>query len=665
MTNPASETAQKHQSLVYPGVDLGEGLNQTKPDPDNRSTSKTCIDVDKDVNNIGEWKLRAFASYTSEDFKRRVKLKNEGDVSAEDVGMDFQQHFEQINSTSEETAHLGVLVHVRTVSQSAHTGTGESIDRPSYCRTDLPGDLETFLSDCGTSFLQYEELGGYVLLSASLDSKNSKVKRDISQKLGVDINEGNVSAKVAFSDLKKAGYTNLRFTISESGGLPAPDSFLGSDDKIDAQGVVDYINMVNQTYQQDLNNGEIDAGSYGRVIHQHYQEYTLGHIKNCVEEPDAASKYSCYLEFRKLARELETDPDDIQNALEVIDWKLSNPTRIDWPSNQEAAMNEYETVYGEVDECLNNAIPAAQTTCQTAYDGGDADEFCTACQFPAGCSPEELRSSIEGLPEAPVRNPGISAASPARITAGSGLDQPFGDAEGDICALSRISGGFFGQSESITVSRDGGVWLLSTSTNYGQERSKRIRAGMRCVPRSAFFNNNATNQGWHIQPYSLQVNGTAADTPVSPTKYASMVTGLTGEMAGRGESVWLNQEHSPYSLTVGSVPGYLKGTALSFGLEDIGGGTKEVTVEAEVDSNAKTTKFLAPVDEAFCFLTHVRGEFDGAGETVAIEDKSGNWHLTVRAACQTKGGFLGLGKTCKEQKEIEARAKCYYYDQTP
>jgi len=41
---------------------------------------------------------------------------------------------------------------------------------------------------------------------------------------------------------------------------------------------------------------------------------------------------------------------------------------------------------------------------------------------------------------------------------------------------------------------------------------------------------------------------------------------------------------------------------------------------------------LAPENQAFCYLTGVGGEFEGAGENVKILRKSGSWVLRVLAA---------------------------------
>ena len=67
---------------------------------------------------------------------------------------------------------------------------------------------------------------------------------------------------------------------------------------------------------------------------------------------------------------------------------------------------------------------------------------------------------------------------------------------------------------------------------------------------------------------------------------------------------------------------------------------------------------LAPLDEAFCFLTSVSGKFDGGNEKAVVASKGDFWQLSVTSGCAKVGDF-----GCTQAKNVTAHARCYKYDQ--
>ncbi len=56
---------------------------------------------------------------------------------------------------------------------------------------------------------------------------------------------------------------------------------------------------------------------------------------------------------------------------------------------------------------------------------------------------------------------------------------------------------------------------------------------------------------------------------------------------------------------------------------------------------------LIPIDHGICYLVHVEGQFEGAGESVAVSQRDGHWYLD--------------GASGRDGKDIEATAACWRF----
>lgn len=660
-------SSTRQQKAIVSGIDLGQGFNQTAQGQE-RKPGNTCFDVDKKIENVGELDVRAFYSYSSKGNETRLKVNTKGSAKLENFGFDFQSLFENVENSQSEEAYITILVHVKTIRRYAEGGSGETIDTPSICHGDPPGDYEAFVAECGTSWLKSETLGGYVALTSSLDSLSTKQKRELGAKLGVNTEKGAGAVEFSFSQIQQQEYESLRFTLQNVGSIPTPSEDTSEPkDELDPGDLANYANTVTQSYEDAYNAGVIDAEEYGVVIDQDFNRYSPQNLADCGLQN--TTSLQCYLDFHKRADELENMPGKIERKFNDLVWRLSHPDKVKWPVDKEAAMGKYEAVANQIDTCLATDIPNAESTCNAAYDNGGSD-MCTACEFPDGCSLTELENRIESLPDTSIDNGLISVNNYSRVNVGHNQAKAFGSSSSDLCALGRIGGGFYGGGEQIELMRDGSAWSLHT-VSQRTKSTREISAAMNCVPRSAFTTDETPEPTWTMSSNSVTGGESGSSVQIQANdKYAGMITGLSGEMGGGGERVYIDNTPDPYRLTAASQQGTMWGRSLSFGMNEIGGDTKVSPFKPGVKrkkatSNGKRQVYLAEATEAFCYVSRVQGEFDGTGESVLVEEKSGQWYLSVHAACEDRSGFLGMGKRCKERKQITAYARCYSYDQTP
>jgi len=88
------------------------------------------------------------------------------------------------------------------------------------------------------------------------------------------------------------------------------------------------------------------------------------------------------------------------------------------------------------------------------------------------------------------------------------------------------------------------------------------------------------------------------------------------------------------------------------------------TVRSDAGNDGNGRKQLAATDEAFCYLTGVQGDFDGAAEKASVTRSNGYWYLNAESACLKNKGLNGWGPKCKKWKAVKAGARCYHYDHT-
>jgi hypothetical protein len=167
------------------------------------------------------------------------------------------------------------------------------------------------------------------------------------------------------------------------------------------------------------------------------------------------------------------------------------------------------------------------------------------------------------------------------------------------------------------------------------------------------------------------------------TPYLATFAGISGKTRGLAEEVLVKHPgvSLPPELWVRTQQGTMRGWANGFKITDgnfhtlfevnpfapQGSDSFEVMVTNQTAFVEEPVEFtLAPENQAFCYLTSVGGEFEGAGENVKILRKSGSWVLHVLAAGPAPcapGSWAAVGCLPDTQQPLRARARCVEYIQ--
>jgi hypothetical protein len=148
-------------------------------------------------------------------------------------------------------------------------------------------------------------------------------------------------------------------------------------------------------------------------------------------------------------------------------------------------------------------------------------------------------------------------------------------------------------------------------------------------------------------------------------RFVTALRGMRGDFNGGGERSSIVQQNPGVdsNLLAHSGNRYVASYGQVFGL-DSGMGISPVYLA----SKSVTTQYgrgrtkLAPIEDAFCYLTKAQGEFDGPAERVWLDTEGDHWYLNVRSACAAP---MYNGRLCMVWKEVTGSATCYAYNQTP
>jgi hypothetical protein len=148
-------------------------------------------------------------------------------------------------------------------------------------------------------------------------------------------------------------------------------------------------------------------------------------------------------------------------------------------------------------------------------------------------------------------------------------------------------------------------------------------------------------------------------------RFVTALRGMRGDFNGGGEKAFIRQR-APGMLTeliADSVDRYVASYGQVFGL-DSGMGISPVYLGAKsiTTQYGRGRKKLAPIEDGFCYLTKVQGEFDGPAERVWLDTEGDHWYLNVRSACAEP---LYNGLVCLGWKTVTGAATCYAYNQIP
>jgi len=676
-----------------------------------RAKSNSCVGVkDYTLENVGNWNAKAFYTYNMQDVYREIDVKVDGGVNMEDLGVTgaWDYYYEDTSTNKKEV--LSLVAHVQTVKQSFQPGGGDGAPKEDHCQFNgydqNATGLENFRSVCGTGFISQETMGGYVVLTARLNSLSSEVKEKVD--LSLNANAGPIDGGLtgAINAVDSIDNVNLEFRV-QTEGIPAPSSnlinFKNNGKYIPASDVLQYISEVNQGYQSVLNDtskpteDKLWSAEFGQVINESYMPYNADTLMECGFE-DTSQDLICYTDtmdkFHKFSEDRESYVRTLRRAQWVQDNK--NSDRVRWADNHNADSVSTSDLIGQLEACTQGeAIQKVKESCQDIYRNANFEQLCSACQIPEDCKPGTINENIrkweddfEILPPDPTTVPvelkSASAPSPGDTKIGPHSDDW-------VCTLSKVQGGFFGGGESLKVTKNvNGYWQLDQET--ARTDDDEVNEGtMSCVKHTNFFTQedgggdtgvdggsgcgidaSSCSASWSQQTFTVKSTGSLQDRRLLEDKYAAALTGVKGNFGGYGERVRINQfrpkddtSTADSWLTVKTAANFLRGRAVSFGVDNPAPRSqprKRTMFNAE--STLRRAEALGHTDDKYCYLTRVTGEFDGPTERARVYRDGTQWILSARSACKKNKGVLGLGPKCKDWKKMRATARCYEYDQS-
>lgn len=231
-----------------------------------------------------------------------------------------------------------------------------------------------------------------------------------------------------------------------------------------------------------------------------------------------------------------------------------------------------------------------------------------------------------------------------------------------VCALAKVVGGFNSENSRVRVYADEqrGKWVLETS-GEGTQSNLDVRAGMHCIAREDIAPYYSLDVNIDRQDFESSVDGAGtAATATGEEKPIKAVMGMRGKMNGVDDISKMGySEEGERALvtTSGGSPRTSYGAAWTVSADTVrsvgGGGFGALGFR-------ESSNFGGNFDdtEHFCTLTSIEGEFHSAADAVWLDLEGGEWRVTVASKCETKGGFVGLGSSCKEGHDIRVSVSC-------
>jgi hypothetical protein len=225
-----------------------------------------------------------------------------------------------------------------------------------------------------------------------------------------------------------------------------------------------------------------------------------------------------------------------------------------------------------------------------------------------------------------------------------------------FCFLTRMTGHFLGGGELVSVDRDdaSGYWVLG-----GVSGQDGVAASAHCVTWDEVGGNERHNGSTQMAVNASSGSGSwpfpdehyAGDVDLWDQRSLCPLTGVGGAFNGHGERVFIEPSGNNWHLSVDNwtMWGYANRTSgysycaylgQTGNVQYWGGDPRNAGEFTWVQNNPQI--FMAPVDQAVCYLTGVTGKFTGADEWVAVWEQDGNWILSGQS----------------NESDVQARARC-------
>ncbi|TXD35281.1 hypothetical protein FRC96_11435 [Lujinxingia vulgaris] len=546
---------------------------------------------------------------------------------------------------------------------------------------DAISDLEDFVSNCGTHYIDKETLGGYVVMLAditSLDERDVETLADylqVQSPLSVDEELPPLSFDWAIDATTGSLLSDVPLDVYVY-GLPSPPVARVHEQAWGTTDLKDwgrYIANLRRSVEEAIRQESIDSPDYGRRVDVDILEYTRTHLEDCEAVSESIHReLACVQELDTHEATLMGPNVLIDHTIAMYARMLENPHLIIWPnlgSGPEDAQALYRSAKEQLETCADT-ITRTQEACDARVNGDDSSpgasgtSVCEACAIPEGCSERDLSTLIESLP------PLDSAA-----LAGPLLIERLGSAREAIagyrqmqCVLTGLGGRFAGGGEGVfleagTFHSSQHHWILHTYSQH-DDPSQPIYSQYSCVRRDRFIGHDHSLWFTHGN-LTLVDTRTRGDRIEYHGDLSNLValSGIRGRLAGLGEGaeVHMPVDRLDWRIVASSQQGPLQASFMEFGLSSTYTGMHQLyhdpTTYMDVftahanpygSSRPHVQTRMAPLNDALCYLTEVGGQFDGGAERIWMSKSEGFWMLNARAAAG---------------KEVKASASCVYYDQ--
>ncbi len=687
---PANSASTTEQPLLPDSVRYGEGINLLGDD----GTGNICMSamtnrtlptvvttpgtpVYEEENQYNQPFHRAFWVHSKRQYKRRLLQSTaieDGKVfDFEDFERVAERHYDQVFD-----GYDGPVLTIISVIPTADI----TVDKTTIECRQGETTLEAWIADCGVRYMGERKLGHYFFLSAKVPDLtpilNEQTKwTDFYQILDVE-SYTNHNTDDAINLIART-YPGIQFYYSHRHG----DGKILLEDWLDLRDV----------YQAPEN-------SDGVTIWERTPVYDAnGPLEETCIGDEITGAFNCYYQFEYWSQRARKSA---QNKLTVVENAYSNPQ--EYEPITDAERKNYQSVLSDFGQLLDGNNPFIDGLTQDCVDSlstANENTICKACGGAANeiqdlvnrldqISDPELLPPVGqtyGIPTQPninIEELELDKTSPA-------THRDFYDS---ICMLSRIGGDFAGGGERVHIAanKSSNGWLMEVASQRNNT-SQRVTGTFTCSDgfvrdtcggiyckhyeecdtntNSCVLDPDFFNTLQNFETSGNTNTSVAPGVPYPKKPYLAPLAGLGGKMNGLGEGAWTEQAVSPARLRsnsqVGGIRGYSTGMRLfgssvhQFPVIDPASlnNPQEYQIDIKNGTYARIEDTLLSASEGFCYLVEVKGDFDGAGENVGVENVNGTWVLRARAGRYDNCGIFSANNC--EPKPVRVTARCVRY----
>lgn len=685
------QTSQAAGSKDPDAFNLGQGVRvynssgEVKYKPLNAYCKKGSKDIDWEHH---ETTVRTMYSYREDYIEELLGFALDIDIGKTDgLGFSTKNAIEEEFGQETTARKLVLVARVETGKKSYLDDGGEQPN--GKCQASNPyTTFSQFHQNCGQEYVSSQTVGGMIVLTKDVSTLNRDQRKTLTSNTSLNAPGGGGSVDTVLENINNTSGLDAEFEIYIFGNLVTPSNAFTT-------GELTFTEWLNYIDKLKNHRG-------GTVLRNTFAPYRTETYTDCgvdweekQGEVGPAQAYSCYSDLAWRIRNSNSSFHDVHAYAARVDWLLTNQNFVDWGDTPTQNRGEYTSWMNNYDNCKSNESQKIED-CRIAMSGslssGDYDNVCGVCSRDNACTVEDMEREYDDLPSSYIRIPAnVKLEAPqgnSNYTEPSYHDRDNAEGIGslnkpvssNVCVLTSVSGGFGGYGEQIRLWNSNGSWTLQNKSAR-TDPDHYVKAKVHCTPKSNFFGTNGPanlmdpiNETVESNDGSVESETLVPSTPTLPynrSKYVHALSGISGKMQGGAEQGKVKEYLPLEELEVKSNQGAIKAFATSFGLSNPmnNGGADPVLDGSESVSNGATkqeTENLIPIDEGICYLTHVGGELDGAGEVAEVRQRGEYWQLRAKGVCHNHR-WLGLSKKCKKNganfKRIEAYATCYRYNQ--